>query len=59
MTRVQTKHQGDNLAFIQDSGAKALHPAEFTLAGREYYFLGGMYYDLDEQLTNHIFHNVR
>jgi hypothetical protein len=59
MTRVQTKYQGSKLLFIQDNGAKALHAAEFTLSGREYYFLGGVYYDLDDKLVSHIFHDVK
>ena len=55
MTRVETKYQGDTLLFIRRDGAKALHPAEFNHKGVDYYLLGGVYYDLDQDLINRIF----
>ena len=55
MIRVQTRVQDGAILFIQDDGTSASHAPEFELDGREYYFLGGCYYDLDEALIRHIF----
>lgn len=54
-TRVQTKWRGNDLLFIQDNGKTIAHPAEFQYNGRDYYFLGGFYYDLPAKLSKHIF----
>ena len=55
MTRVQTQCHKGAMLFIQDDGTKVLHNPEFELNGREYYFLGGFYYDLDDDLIKHVF----
>lgn len=55
MIQVQTKHQGNAMLFIQRNGTKATHPYEFSHKGVDYYFLGGVYYDLDAGLIKHIF----
>lgn len=55
MIRVQTRCQDGALLFIQDDGSRALHPEDFEYNGREYYFLGGCYYDLEPDLIKHIF----
>jgi hypothetical protein len=55
MTRVETKYRGNALLFIRDDGAKALHPCEFTHNGIDYYLLGGVYYDLEQDLIDRIF----
>ena len=54
MIRVQTRAQDGALLFIQDDGSSALHPEDFEYNGREYYFLGGCYYDLEPDLIKHI-----
>lgn len=53
--RVQTKISNGRMLFIQDDGKTIDHPAEFHYNGREYYFLGGFYYDLPVKLSKHIF----
>jgi|GEM_PF-4582130 len=55
MTRVQTHYQGDAMVFIQRDGTKATHPYEFTHKGVDYYLLGGVYYDLEQDLIDRIF----
>lgn len=55
MIRVQTRAQDGALLFIQDDGTRALHSDDFEYNGREYYFLGGFYYDLELDLIKHIF----
>jgi len=55
MTRVQTKAVGDKLAFTQRDGTTALHAPEFRHKGRDYYFLGGVYYDLEPVLIDYLF----
>jgi hypothetical protein len=55
MIQVQTRCQDGALLFIKDDGSKALHDPEFEYNGREYYFLGGFYYDLDKDLAKFIF----
>ena len=55
MIRVQTRCQDGAILFIQDTGLSIAHDAEFDYNGREYYFLGGCYYDLEPDLAKHIF----
>lgn len=55
MTRVETKYQGDAMLFIKRDGARAVHPYEFNHKGVDYYLLGGVYYDLDDDLISRIF----
>ena len=55
MIRVQTRVQDGAILFIQDDGTKATHAPEFEHNGREYYFLGGCYYDLEPDLIQRIF----
>ena len=54
-TRVQTQCKNGAMLFIQEGGARALHADDFEYNGREYYFLGGFYYDLEPDLIKHIF----
>jgi hypothetical protein len=55
MITVQTRYQGDTMLFIRGDGTKALHPYEFKHKGVDYYLLGGVYYDLEQDLINKIF----
>jgi hypothetical protein len=55
MTRVQTQYKGDAMLFIKRDGAKALHPYEFNHNGMDFYLLGGVYYDLEQDLIDRIF----
>ena len=55
MIRVQTRCQDGAILFIQDDGRRIAHDAEFQYNGREYYFLGGAYYDLEPDLIKHLF----
>mgnify|MGYP000105405132 CR=1 FL=1 len=54
-TRVETKYQGNAMLFIQRDGTKATHPYEFNHKGIDYYLLGGVYYDLEQDLIDRIF----
>lgn len=55
MTRVQTQYNGDTLLFIQQDGRVVDRSSEIDYNGREYYFLGGFYYDLEPSLIDYIF----
>ena len=55
MTRVETKAKGGQLVFIKRDGTHAIHAAEFTHRGVDYYLLGGVYYDLEQDLIDRIF----
>ena len=55
MTRVETQHDGYKMRFILRNGQSATHSKGFTFKGKDYYFLGGVYYDLQDDLINHIF----
>jgi len=55
MTRVQTQHKGDTMLFFRRDGTSALHPYEFNHKGVDYYLLGGVYYDLEQDLIDRIF----
>lgn len=55
MPRVQTRCDGAAMVFILDDGTQATHPQEFFYRGIDYYLLGGVYYELEQQLINKIF----
>lgn len=55
MIRVQTLYKGDAMLFIQRNGTKATHPYKFTHRGVDYYLLGGVYYDLPQDVIDRIF----
>jgi hypothetical protein len=55
MPRVQTQGQGGSMLFTLDDGTQAIHPQEFIFKGIDYYLLGGVYYELEQQLINKIF----
>jgi len=55
MIRVQTRCQDGAILFIQDDGKSIAHDAEVQYNGREFYFLGGFYYDLEPDLIKYIF----
>lgn len=55
MTRVETKYKGDQMLFIKRDGTSALHPYEFNHKGVDYYLLGGVYYELEQDLIDRIF----
>lgn len=53
---VQTQCVGNTMRFIQRGSGKAIdHTPEFMYNGREYYFLGGFYYDIEPDLLDYIF----
>lgn len=53
--RVTTQHTKRKMRFTLDDGTSVLHNHDFTFNGREYFFLGNVFYDLDDDLINHIF----
>ena len=55
MIRVQTQCNGDLIRFIHADGRVIDHSAEIDYNGRDYYFLGGFYYDLEPSLIDRIF----
>ena len=55
MIQVETRWDDDSVRFIQRDGASVVHTAEFQYNGKEYYFLGGFYYDLEPDLADHLF----
>lgn len=55
MTQVQTKYHNETMLFIKRDGTQATHPYEFTHKGVDYYLVGGVYYDFEQELINKIF----
>ena len=55
MIRVETQWHGDVIRFIHADGRAIDHSAEIDYNGRDYYFLGGFYYDLEPSLIDHLF----
>lgn len=55
MVEVETKWHDDQIQFIRRDGVRVVHDCEFQYNGKEYYFLGGFYYDLEPDLADHLF----
>ena len=55
MIRVETQWHGDVIRFIHADGRAIDHSAEIDYNGRDLYFLGGFYYDLEPSLIKQIF----
>ena len=55
MIRVETQWHGDVIRFIHADGRAIDHAPDFDYNGRDYYFLGGFYYDLEPSLIEHLF----
>jgi hypothetical protein len=43
------------MKFSLDNGTNRLHEQSFTHGGREYFFLGNVFYELEDDLVKHIF----
>lgn len=55
MQRVTTQLKRGSFKFILDDGSSVEHSSSFNFNGREYYFFGNVFYDLEDELVNHIF----
>lgn len=55
MQRVTTQHTKRAMRFTLDDGSSVEHSSSFNFNGREYYFFGNVFYDLEDDLINHIF----
>lgn len=55
MQRVTTQHTRRAMKFTLDNGVSVEHEYSFNFNGREYYFLGNVFYELEDDLINHIF----
>jgi hypothetical protein len=55
MIRVQKRAQDGAILFIQDDGRSVAYSQDIQYNGREYYFLGGFYYNLEPDLADYIF----
>jgi len=53
--RVTTQHTKGAMRFTLNNGVSVEHAFDFSYNGREYYFLGNVFYDLDDDLIDHIF----
>ena len=55
MIRVQTRAQDGAILFMLDDGQAIAKNPEVQYNGRDLYFLGGFYYDLEPSLIDRIF----
>ena len=55
MQRVTTQLRRGRFTFRLDDGTKVSHASSFDFGGRAYYFFGNVFYDLEDDLVNHIF----
>lgn len=55
MQRVTTQHTKRAMRFTLDDGSTTEHSFNFNFNGREYYFFGNVFYDLEDDLIDHIF----
>ena len=53
--RVTTQHTKRAMKFTLDNGESVEHAPSFNFNGQAYYFFGNVFYDLDDDLINHIF----
>lgn len=53
--RVTTQLKRGRFTFNLDNGASIEHARSFEFNGQPYYFFGNVFYDLDDDLVNHIF----
>jgi hypothetical protein len=54
--RVTTQcERNGKMRFSLDNGTNTLHDQSFTHDGREYFFLGNVFYNLEDNLVKHIF----
>ena len=53
--RVTTQHTKRAMKFTLDSGESVEHAPSFNFNGQAYYFFGNVFYDLDDDLIDHIF----
>ena len=55
MIRVETQWHGDVIRFTRADGKSIDRDAEVHYNDKDYYFLGGFYYDLEPDLIDYIF----
>lgn len=53
--RVTMQRTQRAMSYKLDDGTWVVHPSNFEYKGRQYAFFGNVFYDLDEDLINHIF----
>ena len=53
--RVTTQLKRRVFKFILDDGTSIEHAPSFEFNGQPYFFFGNVFYDLDDELVNHIF----
>lgn len=53
--RVTTQLKRGRFTFTLDNGVSVEHAPSFEFNGQPYFFFGNVFYDLDDNLVNHIF----
>lgn len=53
--RVTMQRTQRAMRYTLDDGTTIEHPSAFTFKGKDYFFFGNVFYDLDEDLVDHIF----
>lgn len=53
--RVTMQRALSGLRYTLDDGTSVIHPSNFEYKGHQYAFFGNVFYDLDDELVNHIF----
>ena len=55
MQRVTTQHTKRAMKFTLDSGESVEHTPSFKFKDQAYYFFGNVFYELEDDLIDHIF----
>ena len=53
--RVTMQRTQRAMRYMLDDGTHVIYPSSFSFNGKDYAFFGNVFYDLDEELINHIF----
>jgi hypothetical protein len=53
--KVKTQRGLSGMRYTLEDGTMTVFPSVFTFNDRDYAFFGNVWYDLDEDLINHIF----
>lgn len=53
--RVTMQRTQREMRYTLDDGTTVVAPSAFTFKGREYFFFGNVFYDLDDDLVDYIF----
>jgi hypothetical protein len=56
--KVKMQRGLSGMRYTLEDGTTTVFPSVFTFNGREYAFFGNVWYDLDEDLIDHIFGEV-